>query len=432
MTTPFHGPDRDAVELAADFWTRMEMSCDPDWRVFLGPPDQARGSDLILTDADAVPLAQSSRLVSALRRNSGAIGVGLADRSGQLHSTGTVATRRSIARSVAAAARVAGPLAVAAAHGHHTAGMQFTPASTAQVRSADLAATGWFSLRLARAALTYREWACATITIPDADSPLLHLAGPWLNGQDRFWADPFVLTEDGRTWLFMEELDRATGRGRIVAAEHADGQLRQVRAVLADAHHLSFPQVCRQNGRWLATVETCAAHNPVYEFDALGDPWRPCPDFPALPAHTADAVLDFATGDLVGTDATTDGFSVLVRYTLRDDRWVPVPSAVRVDVAWSRGGGTVDLARDVRVVQDCTGTYGVALGWTSASDPDRRLARWTARDLSSRTGRWRGIHSMTWDGEQESVWIDGWRRRISPLGWRHRLTEQSHFKVCQG
>ncbi len=297
---------------------------------------------------------------------------------------------------------------------------------------ANAAAGGWFARRLVRAALTYREWACAQIEAPSVTTERLCLTSTWQTGQSGFWADPCVVAHEGRVWLFMEELDRRSGRGRIVAAEFEDGFLRNASTVLSNDHHLSFPQVTRHNNKWVATVETCASHNPVYEFDELGSPWRPCVEYPALPPHTADAVVDFHEGVLVGTDAMTEGDSVLVNYLLNEHTWVPVPAATRVDVAWSRGGGTVDRTRSIRAVQDCSGTYGVALGWTDRADPARHLARWRAADLDGSPTRWSGIHTMTWDPEQSSVWIDGWRRRFSPVGWRHRLIEQRHFRQCQG
>lgn len=405
---------------------------DPGWEVFLGPADRATAGQLILTDGQGCPLSQSRLLARALRRNLTWIDVSLSDSSGQVYSTGRIGRRRSMARTVDAAECVAGPLAVMAAHSQPTGAGPAATASPTGLAFADLAGTGWFAQRLARAAVTYRQWACASIAAPRGDSESLELTSPWQGGPSQFWADPFVLTHQGRTWLFMEQLSRVTGRGDIVLAEASEGQLRNPRTVLANDHHLSFPQVTRHQDRWLATVETCAAHNPVYEFDAVGDPWRPCEDFPALPPHTADAVLDFSSGRLVGTDSQTDGDSVLVSYQLDGQTWTPIPAATRVDAVWSRGGGTLDPVRSIRTVQDCTGTYGVQVGWTDSGDPGRHLAMWGPSALTGSSVRQSGIHTMSWDQDQTSIWIDGWRRRFSVLGWQYRRTELSHVKNCQG
>ena len=427
MTALFVGAD---AETADGFWTRMGMTFDPGWRVQLDGSTAVSPGELFLSDTSGVPLEYSRAVTRALRKNTGRLGVALADSDGAVYAKGVVGTRRTVARTLAGARLVAGPLAVMAAHRKATAAAPTSAASRAAIRGADVVASSWFGLRLARAAMTYREWACAPIRVPHASDARLEVVGTWHSGPHRFWADPFVLVDADQSWLFVEELDRASGRGRIIAARIVDGGLRDPRVVLSNDHHVSFPIVARYQGHWIATVETCAKHNPVYTFERPGDPWHENVRLPALPPHTADAVADFDAGALVGTDAATDGHSVLVRYALKGHEWVPQPDAVRVDIGWSRGGGVVDTARGIRAVQDCAGTYGTALGWTSTDDPDQHLARWAAADLS--TPGWRGVHTMTWDQDQQQVWIDGWRRRLSPFGWRYRVVEQGHFAQCQG
>lgn len=432
MTAPFAGPDSRAVEIATAFWERMGNLPDPGWRVFAGPPHKAPSDHLFLSDHEGTPLDRSGHLGAALRRDTGWIHVGLSDRSGQIFSQGRVGRRRSFARTVGAAMQVVGPLAVVASHSSPDPASGGSEVARPQAIVADITGSAWFAHRLGRAAVTYREWACARIAAPDATTRRLRVTSAWQTGDSRFWADPCVVVHADRVWLFMEELDRTTGRGRIVVAEFRDGHLRDPRIVLANEHHLSFPQVMWRDGRWLATVETCSAHNPVYEFDEIGAPWRPYAGLPALPAHTADPVLDLDRGILMGSDALTDGDSVLVSYRLDGSGWQPVPEYTRVDVAWSRGGGTWDRDRAVRTVQDCAGTYGLRIGWTDATDPDGHLASWGAPDLSDSTDTRSGIHTMTWDSDQQHVWIDGWRRRFSLLGWRTRLVEISHLRRCQG
>ena len=170
------------------------------------------------------------------------------------------------------------------------------PAPRSQVLLANISGAARFGGRLLRAAGTYREWGCAPISEIGPDTSRLRLRGPWRNGLDRFWADPCISSAGGQTWLFMEELIRSTGRGHIVAAPVLNGDIdtSRVRTVLANDHHLSFPQVQRYNGRWVATVETCAGHNPFYEFDAMGEPWREYDGLAPLPPHTADPVADLA------------------------------------------------------------------------------------------------------------------------------------------
>lgn len=431
----FAGSDGEDVARAEDFCTRMGYESTVGARIFLGQATDAEPTDTLLCDTNGIPLDHSSAVADAVRINTGRIEVSLVHPEFGILSRGTVGTRRSVNGTIAACRRVAGPLAVMSLTGTAANGQvqAADPVPRSQVLIANMSGAVRFGGRLLRAAGTYREWGCAPISEIGPDTPRLRLRGPWRNGPDRFWADPCVGSADGQTWLFMEELIRSTGRGHIVAAPVVSGDIdtSRVRTVLANDHHLSFPQVQRHEGRWVATVETCAGHNPFYEFDAMGEPWREYDGVTPLPPHTADPVADLACGELIGTDARTDPDSVFVRYILRDGSWEPVLESVFVDVGWARGGGRWDRHRGWRTVQDCAGTYGRAAGLVDAATQTVHLRRWSASDLSE-PGRWKGVHTVTWDSPGANVWVDGWRRAISPMGWRHRLKEREHLATCQG
>ena len=60
----------------------------------------------------------------------------------------------------------------------------------------------------------------------------------------RFYADPFLVERDGRTWLYFEDYGYAERRGVISCAEvAADGRLGPARVVLSTEGHLSYPYV---------------------------------------------------------------------------------------------------------------------------------------------------------------------------------------------
>jgi hypothetical protein len=64
-----------------------------------------------------------------------------------------------------------------------------------------------------------------------------------------FYADPFPVTWQGRTFVFAEELDHRVGKGFISAIEFgADGPTGLARPVLEEAWHLSYPQLLEHGG----------------------------------------------------------------------------------------------------------------------------------------------------------------------------------------
>lgn len=74
---------------------------------------------------------------------------------------------------------------------------------------------------------------------------------------DRDWADPFLVEQDGRRFVFFEELPNAAGKGHISAIEiGADGTPGAARQVLARPYHLSYPFLFRWNGALYMLPET--------------------------------------------------------------------------------------------------------------------------------------------------------------------------------
>jgi hypothetical protein len=75
----------------------------------------------------------------------------------------------------------------------------------------------------------------------------------------RYWADPFVYTRAGRTFCFVEDLDRRTKRGHITALEVIDTRVVEIGVALREPFHLSFPFVFEHQGELYMCPETSAA-----------------------------------------------------------------------------------------------------------------------------------------------------------------------------
>ncbi len=355
---------------------------------------------------------------------------------------GRVKVRRRVGGTVASALSALGPLVVEATRAEAGEAEPAVPQGMPGARLVDAVAVLRTAAEAARAAVTVWRWTVARWPT-DLDGLLAgaaeQTAVTWFGPRrSAFWADPHVVVHDGQEWLFVEDLDRSTGMGRIRATQYLGGELLSREVVLATPHHLSFPQVYRVGGRWLATAETCAEVNPVYTFDQLGDLWRVADDLPCVPPHLADPILIFDRhGTLTeawGTDARLDPDAVFVRYRWHDGRWRRTDQDTYVDVTRGRSGGTLDLERGLRAVQDCGAAYGIAaeiLDPAHMADGSRPILRLTAAAVSGHPRR-KGVHTVTWDPSGTAVWIDGWYRRFSLIGAVLRLREQRHAKGCTG
>jgi hypothetical protein len=91
--------------------------------------------------------------------------------------------------------------------------------------------------------------------------------------KDRFWADPFPLQKDGRSFIFFEELPFAAGKAHISVVEvDRAGRASTPKKVLERDYHLSYPFLVEEGGELFMIPET--AGNRTVEI------YR-CVDFPA-------------------------------------------------------------------------------------------------------------------------------------------------------
>ena len=94
--------------------------------------------------------------------------------------------------------------------------------------------------------------------------------------QGHYYADPFVIEKDGKSWLFFEDYSYDEGRGVIARAEISpDGQISNSRTVLATGYHLSYPFVFEHDGEMYMIPESAANRTvELYRAEQFPDRWR--------------------------------------------------------------------------------------------------------------------------------------------------------------
>ena len=77
--------------------------------------------------------------------------------------------------------------------------------------------------------------------------------------QGVFWADPFLIERQGRSYIFFEEMVFKTHLGRISYAEiQKDGSIGEARVALERPYHLSYPFLFEWRGEFYMIPETGA------------------------------------------------------------------------------------------------------------------------------------------------------------------------------
>lgn len=216
------------------------------------------------------------------------------------------------------------------------------------------------------------QW--AILTARGADYRLLDWKAftPLLPPKDRYWGDPFVVEQDGRIHVFVEEKLYDTGRGHIACLEvDADGGLVKEQIALKRDHHLSYPFVFR-HGKDLYMIPESAERRSVdlYRCERFPDRWGLVKTL-LKDIYAVDATLVEHEGAawLFANVKEDGGSSLNALHVFRGrdllaDHWAPHrANPVVRDLGSARPGGSM-FRQDgqlIRPSQDSRRRYGYAL-----------------------------------------------------------------------
>jgi hypothetical protein len=168
------------------------------------------------------------------------------------------------------------------------------------------------------------------------------------NPPGHFLADPFVISRDGRDFVFVEDYDNATKLGFLSVYELHGASAEKIGDVLHEPFHLSFPYLLEHDGRVLMIPETAGAREiRVYAADAFPLGWKPIATLMRDVAAVDTMVFERAGRwwMLTNIDSSQSGnYSAelhlfFANHPLSDD-WKPHPmNPVRFDAACGRNGG---------------------------------------------------------------------------------------------
>jgi hypothetical protein len=187
---------------------------------------------------------------------------------------------------------------------------------------------------------------------------------------DRFYADPFLVPDGDRLWLFLEDADRASGKAVIRCAEvRPDGSLGASHVVIECDYHLSYPFVFQHAGAWFMLPET-SGHRTVELWRAVEFPWHWKLDKVLFSGVSAvDATLLEHEGRLwlFAGMSESGGWPQDELFAFHadslDGEWRPhARNPIVSDVRHARPAGPFfrEGGRLYRPGQDCSGAYGAA------------------------------------------------------------------------
>lgn len=187
-----------------------------------------------------------------------------------------------------------------------------------------------------------------------------------------YWADPFVVHKDSKTFIFFEEFIHKTGLGRISYIEfQPDGSISKSQPILEKPYHLSYPFIFEYGGEYYMIPETAQQRAiDMYRCVRFPDQWVYHKTV-MRNVRAVDATLIEHNGlwwmfvNIAGEGGSTwDELHLFYANDPLSDEWIPHPmNPVISDVRSARPAGHI-YSRDgklIRPSQDSSLRYGYAL-----------------------------------------------------------------------
>jgi hypothetical protein len=88
-----------------------------------------------------------------------------------------------------------------------------------------------------------------------------------------YYADPFILEKEGKTYLFLEEYDPELKKGRISVGLLQGETVEEVQPIIEEDWHLSYPFIWEENGEIYLIPESGKA-GAIFLYQATNFPWE--------------------------------------------------------------------------------------------------------------------------------------------------------------
>ena len=260
---------------------------------------------------------------------------------------------------------------------------------------------------------------------PGVTNPVL-TAGNVDDIRAEFVADPFMISEQGKWYMFFEVWNSTSNQGDIGLAVSEDGlSWDYSQVVLNERFHLSYPYVFKCKNEFYMVPETSEAYS-VRLYRAKEFPLKWSFEKVLIYGNYVDPSV-FYFGDkwwLFASDASSDVLHLFYADNLIGP-WTEHPKSpvVQQDMGTARSAGRV-LVRDGRVIrfaQDCSSVYGLcvrAFEIQELSSTEYAEAELPSSPILTGSGRgWngRGMHHIDChyiDSDGAIACVDGWTPKL--------------------
>lgn len=288
--------------------------------------------------------------------------------------------------------------------------------------------------------LFLREWQVAFRLLPqgsiltDRETPFVCIP----NTRRYTAADPFLFTEAGVTYLFAEIYDKKEGRGKLGYSVFDGNRFSPWKIVISEPYHLSYPNIFRWRDRIYLVPESNESHT-LYAYKAVSFPdnWVKCDPILTERRLVDTTFLDYDGRHLMFTyDIGEADRKKLFLYSVNEQGKAEpfVADYLSDDDAIARPGGNLFFYQGdvIRVSQDCTGDYGVAVVFSKIIDcttehyAEEKVLRLSPADISVNKHFITGLH--TYNANETMEVIDLHVADFDPMTQVRRILEKTGLR----
>lgn len=220
--------------------------------------------------------------------------------------------------------------------------------------------------------VAYRVKPCGSI-LSDNSTPFISIP----NTQRYSAADPFLFSNNEKTYLFAEIFDKKDNRGKLGYSVFENGRFSEWKIVISEKWHLSYPNIFEYNSN-VYIVPEANESKMLYAYKAVSFPdrWERC-----APILSGTKLVDTTFADVDGKhmmftyDIADQSEKKLYVYEIEEDgrSHLLCDGPVSTDDGSARPGGNFFYHEGnlIRVSQDCTDDYGTGVVFSKVLQCDR-------------------------------------------------------------
>lgn len=184
----------------------------------------------------------------------------------------------------------------------------------------------------------------------------------------RYWAaDPFIISNQGKHYIFFEMFDRFKSKGLIGYREIINGKIGKMKVAYQADHHLSFPFIFKYENEFYMMPEYSEGNElPLLKAIHFPDKWEKIESLMIGKRVVDSSLLNYKGDNYLVTQELNSGYSSdeLSLFIQKNKEWIPHKcNPIVKSLANSRLAGKIFFEKNqlIRVSQDCQNGYGTKL-----------------------------------------------------------------------